>query len=69
MYQSRHPQVCAYISDVTSAIGKEMEQGRVRRVTVVIKQVATGLPMERFIIDLGYLGLDKIKERYQREAP
>ena len=46
-----------------------MEIGRVRRVTVVIKEVATGLPMERFILDMGYLGLDKIKERHQREAP
>ncbi|ORX37149.1 DNA-binding protein [Kockovaella imperatae] len=69
VYQSRHPQVCSYISEVVAAIGKEMEVGRVRRVTVVVKQVSTGLPMERFIIDLGYLGLDKIKERHQREAP
>ena len=46
-----------------------MEVGRVKRVTVVVKEVATGLPMERFIVDLGYLGLDKIQERHQREAP
>lgn len=46
-----------------------MELGKVKRVTVVIKDVVTGLPMERFIIDLGYLGMDKVKERYQKEAP
>jgi len=54
---------------VTAAIGKEMAEGKVRRVTVVIKGVESGLPLERFIIDMGYLGMDKVKERYQKEAP
>ena len=69
VYQSRHPQVCSYISEVTQAIGKEMSEGRVRRATVVIKSVSTGLPLERFIMDMGYLGMDKVKERHQKEAP
>lgn len=69
VYQSRHPQVCSYISDVTAAIGKEMAEGKVKRVTVVIKAVESGLPLERFIVDMGYLGMDKVKERYQKEAP
>lgn len=46
-----------------------MVEGKVRRVTVVIKGVESGLPLERFIIDMGYLGMDKVKERYQKEAP
>lgn len=69
VYQSRHPQVCSYISEVISAIGKEMELGKVKRVTVVIKTIDTGLPLERFIVDMGYLGMDKVKERNQKEAP
>lgn len=46
-----------------------MENGKVRRVTVVIKTVDTGLPLERFILDMGYLGMDKVKDRNQKEAP
>ena len=59
----------AYISEVVGCIGKEMEAGKVKRVTVVIKDVVSGLPMERFIVDMGYLGMEKVKERYQKEAP
>ncbi|KAK4686736.1 hypothetical protein P7C73_g3380, partial [Tremellales sp. Uapishka_1] len=54
VYQSRHPQVREYVSEVCALIGKEMLQANVSRVTVVIKAVDTGLPLERFIIDLGY---------------
>lgn len=46
-----------------------MEMGKIRRVTVVIKAVETGLPMERFIVDMGYLSMEKIQERHQKEAP
>lgn len=69
VYQSRHPQVIAYISEVVSNIGKEIAQGRAKRVTVVIKSVQSGLPMERFLVDLGYLAMDDIKDRHQKEAP
>lgn len=69
VYQSRHPQVREYVAEVTSLIGKEMEKGNARRVTVVIKTVETGLPLERFIIDLGYLGMDKVTEAHQKEVP
>lgn len=69
VHQSRHPQVREYVAEVTSLIGKEMEKGNVRRVTIAIKTVDTGLPLERFIIDLGYLGMDKFTEAHQRETP
>ncbi len=46
-----------------------MDKGNVRRVTVVIKTVDTGLPLERYIIDLGYLGMDKVAEAHQRVVP
>ena len=36
-----------------------MDKGNVRRVTIVIKSM-DGLPLERFLVDMGYLGLDKI---------
>ncbi|KAK1920543.1 DNA-binding protein [Papiliotrema laurentii] len=69
VYQSRHPQVCAYISELVGAIARELELGKVKRVTIVIKTVDTGLPLERFIVDMGYLAMDKVKERHRREAP
>jgi hypothetical protein len=69
VYQSRHPQVCAYISELVGAIARELELGKVKRVTIVIKTVDTGLPLERFIVDMGYLAMDKVKERHHREAP
>ena len=69
VYQSRHPQVREYVAEVTSLIGKEMDKGNARRVTLVIKTVDTGLPLERFIIDLGYLAMDKVVEAHQRETP
>jgi len=46
-----------------------MLEGKVKRVTVVLKTVDTGLPLERFILDMGYLGMDKVRERHQKEAP
>jgi mitotic spindle assembly checkpoint protein MAD2B len=46
-----------YVAEVTAAMGKEMMGERLRRVTIVIKRVEDGLPVERFIVDLGYLGL------------
>jgi hypothetical protein len=67
VYQSRHPQLRQYISDVTALIGKEMEKGMVRRVTIVIKGIADGLPRERFLFDLGYMALGI--EGHQRDWP
>ncbi|CAD6564520.1 MAG: hypothetical protein TREMPRED_005398 [Tremellales sp. Tagirdzhanova-0007] len=69
VYQSRHPQVREYVAEVTALIGKEMDKGNARRITLVIKTVDTGLPLERFIIDLGYLAMNKVAEAYQRETP
>ncbi|RXK41532.1 mitotic spindle assembly checkpoint protein MAD2B [Tremella mesenterica] len=59
VYQSRHPQVRQYIAEVCSLIGKELERGNARRVTVVVKDLK-GIPLERFIIDFGYLGMGLI---------
>ncbi|WVQ84363.1 hypothetical protein IAT38_006515 [Cryptococcus sp. DSM 104549] len=57
VYQSRHPSVRAYISQVIAAISPEIHQGRLRRLTVVVKRVEDGLPLERMVFDLGYLGM------------
>ena len=62
VYQSRHPQVREYISEVCSLLGKEVEKGVARRVTVVIKNTS-GLPLERWIFDLGYLNIAEGRER------
>lgn len=68
VYQSRHPQVRAYIAEVVSHVGKELLAGNAKRVTIVIKTWDTGLPLERFVIDFGYLAGDKRREAHQREA-
>jgi mitotic spindle assembly checkpoint protein MAD2B len=62
VYQSRHPQVREYISEICSLLGKEVEKGHARRVTVVIKDMG-GLPLERWIFDLGYLGIGEGREK------
>jgi mitotic spindle assembly checkpoint protein MAD2B len=62
VYQSRHPQVREYISEVCSLLGKEVEKGTARRVTIVIKNTS-GLPLERWIFDLGYLNIAEGRER------
>lgn len=45
-----------------SLLGKEVEKGTARRVTIVIKNTS-GLPLERWIFDLGYLGIAEGRER------
>ncbi|KAL7420084.1 hypothetical protein Q5752_005049 [Cryptotrichosporon argae] len=62
VYQSRHPDVRAYVADVVHAIAREMGRGAVRRVTVVVKDTQ-GLPLERFIFDLEYMGLAAVEGR------
>ncbi|ORY22038.1 DNA-binding protein [Naematelia encephala] len=69
VYQSRHPQVRSYISEVVALIGKEMLAGNMRRVTLVVKTIDTGLPLERFIFDMGYLDSSKRQEGHLRDAP
>jgi mitotic spindle assembly checkpoint protein MAD2B len=61
VYQSRHPEVRSYVAKVVAAIAKDMERGALRRTTVVIKCVATGVPLERFIIDFGYMPLEGVE--------
>lgn len=68
VYQSRHPSVRSYVSEVVQLVGRELAVGNARRVTVVIKTVDTGLPLERFIFDFGYLGEEKIREGWMRET-
>lgn len=58
VYQSRHPEVRAYIANVVAALSKELELGLLRRVTIVIKAVDQGYPLERFIIDFGFMEMD-----------
>ncbi|XAO27670.1 hypothetical protein I312_106530 [Cryptococcus bacillisporus CA1280] len=70
VYQSRHPTVRSYISQVIASVGKEINEGRLKRMTVVIKSVLTGLPVERMIFDIGYLsGLDGRKDIGLTGAP
>lgn len=47
-------------------MGKEIMGGTMRRCTVVVKRVEDGLPVERYILDLGYLGVGM--ENHQKEA-
>jgi mitotic spindle assembly checkpoint protein MAD2B len=60
VYQSRHPAVRAYIARVVGAVSRELENARARRVSVVTKAVDTGVPLERFIIDFGYMPLEGV---------
>ncbi|OWT35815.1 mitotic spindle assembly checkpoint protein MAD2B [Cryptococcus neoformans Bt1] len=70
VYQSRHPTVRSYISQVIANVGQEINEGRLKRMTVVIKSVLTGLPVERMIFDIGYLsGLDGRKDVGLTGAP
>lgn len=69
VYQSRHPQVREYVAEVVALLGKELASGNLRRVTVVIKRVEDGLPLERFILDLGYLpGVEQFKEGPSKDS-
>lgn len=67
MYQSRHPEVRAYIARVVHALQNEMGRGTLKRVTVLIHDVESRAPMERFIIDFGYMRLEGL-EGPQRDA-
>ncbi|KAK8858845.1 hypothetical protein IAR55_003075 [Kwoniella newhampshirensis] len=63
VYQSRHPLVRSYISEVIASISPEIHEGRLRRMTMVVKGVEDGLPRERMIFDLGYLEeINKLRE-------
>lgn len=77
VYQSRHPEVRSYIANVVQGLSKDLELGLLRRVTVVIKAM-DGLPLERFIIDFGFMQMDALDggnrdakwvERAQRASP
>ena len=61
VFQSRHPQVREYIAEIVQLIGKELSKGNLRRLTTVIKSSETGLPVERYILDVllgeGMVGL------------
>lgn len=59
VYQSRHPDVRSYIANVVQGLSKDLELGLLRRVTVVIKAM-DGLPLERFIIDFGFMQMDAL---------
>lgn len=67
VYQSRHPEVRSYVAQVVAALQQEMERGTLRRTTIIIRAVDTGLPLERFIVDFGYMNL-KGMEGPQKES-
>lgn len=54
VYQSRHPQVREYIAEIVSLLSKELANGNLKRVSVVVKSAASGLALERFLVDVGY---------------
>jgi len=56
------------VSEVIALVGKELLAGNARRVTMIIKTVDTGLPLERFIFDFGYLDAEKMREAHQKET-
>lgn len=53
--QSRHPAVCAWISDAIEAVHSELLAGTLSRVALVICNPRTAAPLERFVFDLGRL--------------
>lgn len=59
VYQSRHPEVRAYVAGVVAALARELEAGLLRRVTVVVK-ATDGVPLERFIIDFAFMHMDAL---------
>ena len=67
VYQSRHPEVRGYVANVVAAMQREMERGTLRRMTLIVRQVESGLPLERYIVDFGYMGLEGM-EGAAREA-
>lgn len=54
VYQSRHPDVRTYIANFVALLKKEIEKVNLKRVTLVIKSVETGVALERFLIDVAY---------------
>lgn len=60
VYQSRHPQVRAYIARVVEGLARELQAGLLRRATLIIKAL-DGLPLERFIIDFGFMQMDALE--------
>jgi mitotic spindle assembly checkpoint protein MAD2B len=51
--QSRHPKLCKYINDATTAIHREILSGTVKRISVVI--FVQDLPREQFVFDITQL--------------
>jgi mitotic spindle assembly checkpoint protein MAD2B len=49
--QSRHPKLCEWINDATNHLEKQLTQGSVEKVSIVICSSA-GEPLERFVFDL-----------------
>lgn len=50
--QSRHPRVCDYINDVSTAVGAEILKGTITAVSIIISSVRTNQPLERYAFDL-----------------
>lgn len=53
--QSRHPGVCAWITDAVSSIHAELLKSSVERVVIVLAHPVSGTPLERFVFDVSRL--------------
>jgi len=71
VHQSRHPKVCAWITDAVSSVQNELLSGIVDRIAVVIMS-ENGIPLERFIFDVCKFPVVGRSEWYtpiERETP
>jgi len=60
--QSRHPRVCRWITDAVAAAQTELLKSAVSRIAVVIYDVGTDKPVERFMFDVSRFPVVPIKE-------
>ena len=62
MYQSRHPGVQTYIANVVKALNVELGNGTLKRMTVVLKRADSGVVLERFLFEVGFMDLKGLRE-------
>ncbi|BFZ15184.1 hypothetical protein BsWGS_18223 [Bradybaena similaris] len=59
-----HPDVCGYIGSVLDSLKTLISKGRVDKVSVVILQEETNLPIERFVLEVG-----DIRDSWKQKDP
>lgn len=52
VHQSRHPAVCAWVTDLIDALTPQLLRSTAANIAFVIYAVDSGEPMERFVVDL-----------------